>query len=192
MMGNPKAKVKLVEIASLGCPYCRVFESDGVPQLISKYVKPGKISWEFRPYIIHGPIDMAANLIVRCNGAKSFFPLAQALYKDQAVWMAKIEAVPQDRLAQIQNLPTKQVFVEMANLAGLQHWAAARGVSEAKSNQCLSDQTMIDQEVQNVTDVSNEYPDFTGTPAFIVNGKLLPKETTTFDKLEPELQNALK
>ena len=89
-----------------------------MPTLIDKYVKSGQVSWEFRPYIIHGPIDMAANLIVRCNGLKTFFPLAQALYKDQSVWMAKIEATPQDKLEQIQNLPTNQVFVAMAIFLG--------------------------------------------------------------------------
>src|SRR5438552_4839016 len=92
MMGNPNAKVKLVEIGSLSCPHCKKFEDEGVPALIEKYVKPGKVSWEFRPYLIHGPVDMAANLIVNCNGYKSFFPLARAMNKDQAVWMAKIEA----------------------------------------------------------------------------------------------------
>ena len=192
MMGNPNAKVKLVEIGSLSCPHCKAFDDEGVPSLIEKYVKPGKVSWEFRPYVIHGPIDMAANLIVRCNGVKTFFPLVQALYKDQATWMAKVEAAPQDKVAQIQNLPTNQVFVAMANLLGLQDWAAARGVPVAKSNQCLSDQKKIDQEVQLTSDVTNQYPDFVGTPSFIINGTMLPKETTTWTALEPQLQKALK
>lgn len=192
IMGNPNAKVKLAEIASLGCPYCKAFEDKGAPQLIEKYVKPGTVSWEFRPYIIHGPIDMAANLIARCNGAKTFFPLARALYKDQMIWMGKLEATPQDKLAQVQNLPTNQAFIAMADLAGLRQWAAARGVPQAKSTQCLSDQKMIEQEVQNVTDVSTQYPDFSGTPSFIIGGKLLPKDTATFEKLEPALQEALR
>ena len=192
MMGNPNAKVKLVEIGSLSCPHCKAFDDEGIPTLIDKYVKSGKISWEFRPYVIHGPIDMAANLIVRCNGAKTFFPLMQSLYKDQAVWMAKIEAAPQDKVAQIQNLPTNQVFVAMANLLGLQDWAAERGIPVAKSDQCLSDQKKIDQEVQLTSDVSNQYPEFVGTPSFIVNGTMLPKETTTWTMLEPHLQEALK
>src|SRR6476469_6687200 len=63
MMGNPNAKVKLVEIGSLFCPVCKRFADEGVPTLVNDYVKTGKISWEFRPYIIHGPIDMAANLV---------------------------------------------------------------------------------------------------------------------------------
>ena len=192
MMGNPNARVKLVEIGSLSCPHCKAFEDEGAPVLTDKYVKTGKVSWEFRPYLIHGQIDMAANLIVRCNGAKTFFPLVQAIYKDQPVLMAKIEATPQDKLSQIQNLPTNQVFVAMANLLGLQDWAAARGVPQAKSNQCLSTQKMIDQEVQVTSDVNNQYPEFAGTPAFIVNGKLLPKEIASWEKLEPQLQDALK
>ena len=193
MMGNPNAKVKLVEIGSLSCPHCKKFDDEGVPALIDKYVKPGKVSWEFRPYLIHGPIDMAANLIVSCNGVKSFFPLARALYKDQAIWMAKVESTPQDKLNQIQNLPTNQIFLAMANLLGLQDWAAARGVPQAKSNQCLSDQKMIDHQVQVTSDVGTQYPQFTGTPTFIINGKMLPDPPVgTWDKLEPELQAALK
>src|SRR6478672_1383964 len=144
MMGNPNAKVKLLEIGSLSCPHCKAFEDEGMPTLVAKYVKPGNVSWEFRPYIIHGPIDMAANLIIKCNGVQTFFPLSQALYKDQATWLGKLEAVPADKVTQIQNLPTNQLFVQMASLLGLQDWATARGVPQAKSNQCLSDQKMID------------------------------------------------
>jgi protein-disulfide isomerase len=191
MMGNPNAKVKLIEIASLGCPYCKKFEDEGAPALIEKYVKPGKISWEFRPYPIHGSIDVAAALIVECNGPKTFFPLSQALYKDQLVWMGKVEATPQDKLAQIQNLPTNQLFVAMANIAGLQDWAAARGVPQAKSSQCLTDQKQIDHQVQVANDVNNQYPDFKGTPSFVIGGNLLAN-TGEWSKLQPQLDAALK
>jgi protein-disulfide isomerase len=192
MMGNPNAKVKLVEIGSLFCPYCKRFEDEGSPSLVEKYVKPGNVSWEFRPYVIHGAIDVAANIVARCGGTKTFFPLTKALYKDQPVLMAKIEATPQDKIAQIQNLPTNQVFVSFANLLGLQDWAAARGVPQAKSNQCLSDEKMIDREVQLTSDVNTQYPEFSGTPAFVINGKMLPKEVGNWDKLEPQLKEALK
>ena len=191
MMGNPNAKVKLIEIGSLSCPHCKALDDEGVPKLIQDYVKTGKVSWEFRPYIIHGSVDMAANLIVRCNGVKTFFPLVEAMYKDQPTWMAKIEAAPQDKLSQIQNLPNNQIFVAMANILGFQDWAAARGVPQAKSNQCLSDEKRINDEVQLTSDVTDQYPDFSGTPSFIVNGTMLPKEVTTWDLLKPKLDAAL-
>jgi protein-disulfide isomerase len=191
MMGNPNAKVKLVEIGSLSCPHCKLFEQEGAPVLIDKYVKTGQVSWEFRPYIIHGPIDMAANLVARCNGAKTFFPITEAMYKDQEVLLGKIEAVPQDKIAQIQNLPTDQIFVQMASLMGLQDWAAARGLPQAKSNQCLSNQKMIDNEVQLTSNVNSQFPEFTGTPAFVINGTML-KDVAGWDKLKPQLDEALK
>lgn len=191
VMGNPNAKVKLLEIGSLFCPYCKRFEDEGSPILVDKYVKTGDVSWEFRPYVIHGPIDVAANIVVRCSGLKTFFPMSKALYKDQPTLLAKIEATPQDKLAQIQNLPTNQVFVTYANLLGLQDWAAARGLPQAKSNQCLSDQKMIDHEVQVTSDVNTQYPEFSGTPSFVLNGKMLPK-TGDWKTLEPQLKAALK
>ena len=191
MMGNPNAKVKLVEIGSLSCPHCKAFDDEGVPTLIDKYVKSGQVSWEFRPYVIHGQIDIAADLIARCNGLKTFFPLVQALYKDQSVWMGKLESTPQDKLAQLQNLPTNQAFIATASLLGLQDWAAARGIPQAKSNQCLSDQKMIEKEVQETSSVNDEFPDFSGTPAFVINGKML-KDTASWDKLKPQLDAALK
>jgi protein-disulfide isomerase len=191
MMGNPNAKVKLVEIGSLSCPHCKKFEEEGAPALIEKYVKPGNVSWEFRPYVIHGAIDMAANLVVRCTEAKTFFPLTEAMYANQDAMLAKVQAAPQDKVNEIQNLPPNQVFVAMANLLGLQDWAAARGIPQAKSNQCLSDQKKIDQEVQFTSDVTNQYPDFQGTPGFIINGKLL-KDTASWETLEPQLKDALK
>jgi protein-disulfide isomerase len=191
VMGNPNAKVKLVEIGSLFCPVCKRFEDEGVPTLVDKYVKSGQVSWEFRPYIIHGSVDMVANLIARCNGPKTFFPIAQSLYNDQAALLGKLEATPQDKVTQVQNLPTNQLFVAMANLMGLQDWAAARGISQAKSNQCLSNEKMINNEVQLTSDVNNQYPEFVGTPSFIINGKML-KDTANWKALQPQLDAALK
>lgn len=192
MMGNPNASVKLIEIGSLSCPHCKKFADEGVPNLVEKYVKTGKVSWEFRPYLIHGAVDMAADLVVRCNGAKAFFPLVEAMYKDQDAMMAKVQAAPQDELTRIQNLPTDQVFVEMAKVLGLQDWAAARGVPQDKTNACLRNQQMIDREVQTTANVNNQFPDFAGTPSFAINGVLQPREVSSWEKLQPKLDEALR
>ena len=113
------------------------------------------------------------------------------MYKDQPLWVGKIQATPPAQLDQLQKLPQNQQFVTMAKLAGLQDWAAARGVPQAKSDQCLTDKSKIDQLVQLSSDVTTEFPDFSGTPSFVINGTLL-KDTATWDKLEPQLQDALK
>ncbi|WP_114227280.1 MULTISPECIES: DsbA family protein [Sphingomonas] len=188
--GNPNAKVKLLEIASLGCPVCKRFADEGVPPL-KELVKSGQVSWEIRPYIIHGPIDLAANLIARCNGPQGFFPLAEAMYKDQLSWMGTIEKLPPAELDQMQSLPAQQVVKQMAERSGLQTLAAQHGLPSGKSNQCLADQKALENEVAATARVTDQYPDFKGTPTFVLNGKLLD-QTSNWNALKPQLEAALK
>src|SRR5580765_657763 len=78
-MGNPNAKIQLVEYGSLTCPHCRHFAETGVKPLIAKYVRTGKASYEYRSLILNG-IDVAATLVARCGGPSHFFPMAAQLY----------------------------------------------------------------------------------------------------------------
>ena len=189
MMGNPNAKVKLVEYGSLTCPHCREFDEKGVPLLISNYVKTGLVSWEFRNYV-RDAADLTAALIARCNGARSFFPLVRALYKDQPVWFGKAAGTPKDELQKLADLPPQQQFVGMAKFAGLDAWAASHGVPVAKSGQCLANLKSVDQLVQMTSDATEQHPDFQGTPTFLINGGLV-KDTGTWSQLEPQLKAAL-
>jgi len=189
LMGNPEAKVRLIEYGSLTCPHCAEFDEKGAPQLIEKYVKSGQVAWEFRNYVRDG-LDLTATLVARCNGAKTFFPLTRALFHDQEQWIGKMQQVPQDQLTRLQALPPNQQFLELAKAVGLQDYAAARGVPVAKSNQCLSDQASVDQLIQMTSDVGTQFPNFPGTPSFVIGGKLLEK-TADWKSLEPQLQAAL-
>ena len=188
-MGNPNAKVKLVEYGSMTCPHCRAFDEHGVGPLTDNYVKGGKVSYEFRNFV-RDPFDITASLIARCNGAKSFFPLMRALYDNQMGWVGKIQATPQAQLESLQNLPPTKEFVQAAKFAGLQDFAAARGVPVAKSNQCLANENSINQLVQMTSDATNQFPNFPGTPTFVINGKMV-ENTATWALLEPQLKKAL-
>ena len=190
LMGNPNAKVKVVEYGSMTCPHCREFDEKGASSLINNYVKTGQVSYEFRNYV-RDAFDITATLITRCNGAKTFFPLTRAMFEDQEKWVAKVQAAPPEQLEQLQNLPPNQQFLQMAKVAGFQDWAAMRGIPVAKSSQCLSDENSINQLVQMASDATTQYPNFPGTPAFIINGELAEK-TATWEALEPKLKAALR
>jgi len=189
VLGNPKAKVKLVEYGSLTCPHCRAFDEEGVPTLLGKYVKSGQVSWEFRNYV-RDAADVTAALIARCNGTRGFFPLVRALYHDQPTWFGKAAGTPKDQLEQLAALPPQQQFVGMAKLAGLDAWAAAHGVPPAKTRQCLANIHSVDQLVRMTSDATEQHPDFKGTPTFLINGGLV-KDAFTWDRLEPQLKAAL-
>ena len=189
MMGDPNAKVHLIEIGSLTCPHCREFEETAVKPLIEKSVKTGKVSYEFRNYI-RDTFDMSALLIAKCNGPETFFPLSMALYADQPKWVGNIQKTPEDQLDKLQTLPENQLALQAAKFAGLLDWAAARGVPQAKATQCLTDTAAIDRVVNQSGSIAQEWPDFAGTPNFVIDGTLNTKIASWKD-LDSALQSAL-
>jgi len=78
-MGNPAAPVQLVEFGSRTCPHCAAFAATGIKPLIDKYVRTGKVSYEFHDFPVHGAIDLAPILLGHCVPASQFFPLIDAM-----------------------------------------------------------------------------------------------------------------
>ena len=187
LMGNPNAKVKLVEFGSMTCPHCAEFEEQGGKPLIDNYVKKGLVSWEFRNFV-RDPFDMAATLLARCGGQANFFGMTRTLFHDQKNWIGKIQAVDPAQLQALQGLPPAQQFSTIADLGGLKTFAAQRGVPRAKADQCLANQADIDRLVQMITDA--QAFNIPGTPAFLINGSLV-EETATWQALEPKIKEAL-
>jgi protein-disulfide isomerase len=190
VMGNPKAKVKLVEYGSMTCPHCARFDQTAAPTLIGKYVKSGQVSWEFRNYV-RDAFDVSASIVARCNGAKSFFPLTRAIFKDQKNWEAKIQAVPEDQLKATQDLPPGQEFAALAKVAGFQQLAAASGLPAAKTSQCLSNADTVNRLIQIGTDANSKFPDFPGTPTFLINGTMVDLGPATEDQVWAALEGKI-
>jgi protein-disulfide isomerase len=143
-MGNPNAAVKLVEYGSLTCPHCREFDETGVQPLIDKYVKSGRVAYEFRNYV-RDPFDLAGALITRCNGTQGFFPLTRAMFKDQPNWVARLQTISPQQQEALTALGPERKFLEIAKAAGFQQWAAMRGLPSAKSTACLTDQAEVNR-----------------------------------------------
>jgi protein-disulfide isomerase len=62
VLGSPVAPVHVVEFADLQCPYCDQFATQALPSLINRYVRPGKVSFEFRNLSFIGPGSVRAGL----------------------------------------------------------------------------------------------------------------------------------
>ena len=184
LMGNPNADVKLVEFGSMTCPHCAEFAEAGVPQLVEKYVKTGRVSFEFRNYVRDG-LDVAMSLVARCGGEAQFFPLTDALFKSQRELFERVQAAPPAQQQALSQSPQGY-----GQLADLQQWAAQRGLPSARSGACLADQDEANRVVQMTTDATSQYPDFRGTPSFTINGKLL-EDTANWETLEPKLREAI-
>ena len=188
IMGNPNAKVKVVEYGSMTCPHCGEFDKVGAKPLIDNYVKGGKVSWEYRNFV-RDPYDIAASLVARCNGPQSFFGLTRALYASQREWIGKLQAVPPATLQGLETLPPQQQFAKVGELAGFGSFAALRGVPVAKTSACLTNQAEVTKLVQMNSDAVAQY-NIPGTPTFLINGAMLDS-TATWELLEPKIKTAL-
>jgi protein-disulfide isomerase len=175
LMGNPNAKVKVVEFASMTCSHCADFANQDKPKLVDQYVKTGNVSFEFRNYVTNA-VDITASLIARCAGANpQFFALTDGIFKDQRTILDRLGTVPEAQLAALQSQPPAQQFQQMAQLSGLQEWAAQRGMPSGRSGQCLANQAEIDRLVQMNADASSQF-EIAGTPTFVVNNEVVRPE----------------
>jgi protein-disulfide isomerase len=185
-MGNPDAKVKLIEYGSLACPHCRHFEETGFAPLVQKYVRTGRVSYEFRNLLINGP-DISISLLARCSGPANFFAMSKYVYDAQPQWQKKLEDMSDADKAALGNMSTQQQIVRYAEIAGMGPMAARFGVGTEKAKKCLADPAGL-QKLLDMTKAA-EASGVNHTPTFLIDGKV--NDAATWEELEPELKKAL-
>lgn len=170
-MGNPDAPNKLVEYASITCPHCRDFSKVGTEPLKATYIRNGKMSWEYRSFVLN-PLDVAATLVARCQGADTFFPFVEQLYATQTEWVGKFNTIDEKTLQSLGSLPQQEQFIKLVGLTGLEDFFKTRGVASDKIRACLSDKGGLD-ELLKVRERGTNVDKVDGTPNFILNGSKL-------------------
>lgn len=188
LMGNPDAPVKLIEYGSRTCPHCGKFTEEGVPELKSKYIATGKVSYEFRDFAIHAP-DIAAILLGQCNGPSTFFPILEQMMADQKNTLPKLEKLPDGFTQSLNGKTPTQQAVLWADQLGYLGFVGQRGVPETKGRACLADQKAVDALVNHMNDGVKRF-NITGTPAFVINGSAV-SNVYDWQSLEPALKTAL-
>jgi len=184
-MGNPGARVKLVEYGSLACPHCRHFEETGFKPLVQRYIRTGQVSYEFRNLLISGP-DLSISLLTRCAGASKFFPMSEFVYATQAQWQDKIAGISEAEKAAVDQMTDQQRVVRFAELGDMGRIAAKFGVTTAQARQCLADP----KGMKRLLDMTQAAMDsgVNHTPTFFINGKLT--HAATWEQLEPLIRKA--
>jgi protein-disulfide isomerase len=153
-MGNPKAKIEVVEYASLSCPHCAHFNDTIFPTLKSKYIDTGKVRYTLKEMLTE-PMNVAAAgfLTARCAGPDKYFTVVDQVFRSQPRWTSG-------------NI--KPIFQEIA---------AANGVDEAKFNACILDQAgfqAINARAQRAADQDG----VNATPTLFINGKKIETPQT--------------
>lgn len=182
-LGNPAAPVKLIEYGSLTCSHCAEFAEQGVPTLLDKYVRSGKVSFEFRNWV-RDPADLAAAILSRCSTPDKFFPLTDRYFKTQKQWLGRFQGMTDAQAKEISGLPMADRIPRFAAFGGLDAIAAQNGVAPAKVKACLTDNEAASRLAE--MRKSAEQYQVQGTPTFLINGK--KAAARDWATLEPLLQ----
>jgi len=187
-IGNPNAKVQLIEYGSRTCPVCGAFGREGTKPLMA-YVASGKLSWEFREFLVHGQPDIAPALLGRCFGTAKFFPILERMYLDQEAVEEKLGAPEASALAgKMQTEPPLAVAQAWADYLDYIPFMAKLGFAPAQSRACLTNGKDLDTIVRVMGEAQDKLG-VNGTPSFFINGKSAGR-AYSWASLEPLLKAA--
>jgi len=84
VLGKPTAPVTVIQYVDMQCPFCRQFETEAMPTILTKYVRSGKAKIESRPIAFIGP-DSSTGRTAALAAAKQnkMFNFMQLLYDNQ-------------------------------------------------------------------------------------------------------------
>lgn len=145
-MGNPDAKVIVVEYSDFQCPFCGRFSRDFEPEIIEKYVATGKIYYTHTPFAFLGNESLRAAEAAYCAADQNrFWQFKKVLFDNQA--------------GENQGGFSDSRLIRYAQQAGLTMTEFRPCFDQRKYQQQVKDDYQLAQEKS-----------IQGTPTFLVNG----------------------
>ena len=168
-LGDPNAKVKMVEYASLTCSHCGTFNNDVFPAFKAKYIDTGKVHYTFKEFLTP-PNEVAAAgfLTARCAGKDKYFNVTDAIFHAQ-----------------------QEMFTTGDMRGVLLRTAQSAGMTEEQFNACITNEAAL-KSLNERMEKAIKTDKITATPSFIVNGKKVKDGEMTMAELDAAVAEASK
>ena len=168
-LGDPNAKVKMVEYASLTCSHCGTFINDVFPAFKAKYIDTGKVHYTFKEFLTP-PNEVAAAgfLTARCAGKDKYFNVTDAIFHAQ-----------------------QEMFTTGDMRGVLLRIAQSAGLTEEQFNACITDEAALkalNERVEKAIKVDK----INATPTFVINGKKVKEGEVSLAELDAAVAEASK
>jgi len=163
VLGKAKAKVTIIEYASLSCPHCAAFHNDVLPTLQKEYIDTGKVRLIYRDLPLNAPALMAAKVsrcVAKLGGERKYYPLLKELFAKQNEWS------------------TSKDHKEKLLAIGKQ-----QGVEEKALNNCVDDKESETKIIASRKEANDKLA-ISSTPSFMINGEKVERlnDITSFRK----------
>lgn len=187
LLGNPAAKVRLVEYVSYTCSHCAHFQKQSEAVLRLAYVTPGKVSVEVR-HLIRDPIDLTVAVLANCGPSTGFFRTHSTFLVTQDRWIRQMETASDVQKQRWTNGTTAARLRAIATDFGFYAIMEQRGLGRAAVDRCLADEALARRVAGQNAEA--ERLGIGGTPSFLLNGVLLAG-THDWPGLEPQIKARL-
>lgn len=145
VLGDPKAKVTLIEFGDLQCPICKQYAQEVLPDVIAGPIKNGDANFDFKQWAILGEgSTLAAKAALAAALQNRYWQFLETFYEDQGAENSGY--VTDDFLTNI---------AEKAGVEDIDKWNTDREDDSMEQTLLDVDQLATDQ-------------GFTGTPSFAV------------------------
>jgi protein-disulfide isomerase len=173
-VGSAKARVILIEYASLSCGHCRLFNMNVLEPLKATYLASGKVRFVFREFRTPPEVMAAAGFqLARCKGAdaKTYHERLSVLFAEQpAIFEAGRAGKAIDKYNEI---------------------AARFKITPAEFEACLTDPA-ADARMTAVEVGGVQRFGVNSTPTVILNGQIVPLEEHTLPAMTARIEALLK
>jgi protein-disulfide isomerase len=168
-LGDPDAKVKLVEYASASCTHCASFALNVFPEFKAKYIDTGKVHYTLKEFLTP-PNEMAAAgfLLARCAGDDKYFTVLDGVFRNQ-----------------------QEMFTTGDMRGGLLRVAQSAGMTEAQFNACVSDEEAL-KALNARVERAVKQDKISATPTFFMNGKKIAEGEISMAELDAAVAEASK
>lgn len=169
VVGNPDARLRLIEYFSYTCSHCADFARLSAVPLKTLYIDKGLVAFEYRN-LVRDPIDMTAALLARCGGEKAFAGNHQAIFAAQGSWLTKALKMSRDQMAAWYQGSLSERTRRIAADTGLAALMRARGYTASQIDACL-DSEVAEAEITGMTNIARNADRVQATPTFFINGR---------------------
>lgn len=188
IVGNPAAKLRLVEYFSYTCNVCADFAKAASLPLKTGYIDRGVLLLEYRN-LVRDPVDMVAALLARAGGASAFAGNHQAIFAAFPTFIAKVQKATEAQKKAWFEGTTVERARRIAADTGLAALMRARGYSAVQLDAALGSE-VAQAELTGMTNIGHGADRVTGTPSFFLNGRRV--DATAWPALKSRLDAALK
>jgi protein-disulfide isomerase len=146
-LGDPNAKVTIIEFADFRCPFCEQWFKTVEPNIMKDYVNTGKAKLYFRNYAFLGPASTLAAEASECaNEQNQFWAFHDYMYKNQP----------------------DESDTSMYTVDNLSKIAGNLGMDQSQFQSCLSSKKYADAVTKDLNEGSTA--GVSGTPTTFING----------------------